>query len=320
MPTLPRGRRARVSPMPSIQLLPRLLWLLPALVLAACGGSAVPTPTAVPLPVATPVPPRPTAVPLTATPMPPSATLVPPTATPVPPPTATPAPPTATPGPPPSVAVLAYHHFGVPEAGDYNCTLDAFEDQLRWLHKHGYQSVLPQQLVDALHGKAALPEHPVVFTFDDNNAEQYTDAAPLLEKYGFRGAFFIDTVTIGKDYFMSSAELRDLEARGHVIGSHTWDHRDLAILTLPEVQHQLDLSEADLVRVLGHKPAFISYPFGTYNEALVAELQARGYQGGFRLRDPDQPQVDPAFMIHRQIIPGAWSLDDFVAQLHSMED
>ena len=75
---------------------------------------------------------------------------------------------------------LAYHHFGVPAAGDYDCSLETFEKHLRWLKKHDYESILPQQLVDAMHGKATLPAHPVMLTFDDNNAEQYLDAAPLL--------------------------------------------------------------------------------------------------------------------------------------------
>ncbi|MDQ2806171.1 MAG: polysaccharide deacetylase family protein, partial [Chloroflexota bacterium] len=228
-------------------------------------------------------------------------------------------PPTATPGPPPQIAVLVYHHFGVPAAGDYDCSLDKFEDQLQWLKAQGYESVLPQQWLDAAAGRTPLPPHPVMFTFDDNNGEQYTDAAPLLEKYGYRGVFFIMTVTIGKRYYMKADQLRDLERRGHVIGGHTWDHRNMAILTLEELQKQLDLSESDLNEVLGHKPQFVSYPFGAYTEDVVAELEHRGYHGAFRLRDPADPQVAPQFMIHRQIIPGVWSIEDFADNVHNME-
>ncbi len=299
-----------------------LLCLLPALISACQGAPAtvtavptVPPPVTVAVPSPQVIPPSATAtaVPatVTLTARPPTATLVPATAT---------LPPlTATPGPAPQIAVLAYHHFGVPAAGDYDCPLDKFEDHLHWLKAHGYESVLPQQLVDAIAGRATLPPHPVMFTFDDNNGEQYTDAAPLLEQYGYHGAFFVMTVTIGKRYYMKADQLRDLERRGHVIGGHTWDHRDMAILTPKELQFQLDQSEADLNEVLGHKPLFLSYPFGAYTEDVAAEVEKRGYAGAFRLRDANDPQVAPQFMIHRQIIPGVWSIEQFAASVHSME-
>ncbi|HET7081172.1 MAG TPA: polysaccharide deacetylase family protein [Chloroflexia bacterium] len=286
------------------------LILLPAL-LVACGGNSVDVTPGAPSPVraATVAPTLPAA---------PTDTAIRPTDTAVLP-NPTPAPPTATPGPPPAIAVLAYHHFDVPAAGDYNVPLTKFELHLKWLKHNDYDSVSPQQLVDAIHGRATLPAHPVLITFDDDNSEQYTEAAPLLEKYGYRGAFFIDTVTIGKRYFMTADQLRDLEHRGHTIGTHTWDHRDLAILTMDEVKEQLDRSESDIEAVLGHKPLFMSYPFGAYNPEIVAELKARGYHGAFRLRASDDPVVDPAFMIHRQIIAGVWSVKDFANNVHWME-
>ena len=283
-----------------------------AVLAAACGGNtAANTPIApsfVPAATVAPTPtagaPTNTAIPATATEAPPSATA---------------APPSATPGLLPSIAVLAYHHFGVPAAGDYDVPLNKFEMHLKWLKHNDYESVSPQQLVDAIHDGYTLPAHPVMITFDDDNSEQYTDAAPLLEKYGYRGAFFIDTVTIGKRYFMTADQLKDLERRGHTLGTHTWDHRDLAILTMDEVKDQLNRSESDLEEVLGHKPLFMSYPFGAYNAEIVAELEARGYHGAFRLRDHADPVVDPAFMIHRQIIPGVWSMKDFANNVHWME-
>ncbi len=302
---------------PDRLLLLPLLWLL--LMLSSACQSTPAAQTDVPAADTTELVPRPAGADLPTAP-PPSATALPPTATPVlSPPTATIVPPTITPGPLPQIAVLAYHHFGVPAAGEYDCPLEKFEDQLRWLKTHHYESVLPQQLIGAAAGRSTLPAHPVMFTFDDNNGEQYTDAAPLLEQYGYRGAFFIMTVTIGKRYYMKADQLKDLERRGHTIGGHTWDHRNVAILTAEELATQLNRSENDLNEVLGHKPQFMSYPFGLYTPDVVADLQKRGYQGAFRLRDPDDPKVAPQFMIHRQVIPGTWSIDEFADTVHSME-
>jgi peptidoglycan/xylan/chitin deacetylase (PgdA/CDA1 family) len=287
--------------------------------LGGCGGDPPPTETPVPIPPAltnTPVPPPATRVPPTAT------RAVPPTATP-PPPSPTPLPPTATPPPPAGpvhVPVLAYHLINIPAGGEYNVSEADFADQMKWLYDNGYHSISPAQLVAAITTGAPLPPHPVCITFDDNQVSPYIHALPILKWYGFTAAFFIQTVTIGKDGFMDAAQIKDLADQGFTIGSHTWDHRILPQQIDSELQRQLDLSGDDLTEILGHPPDYLSYPSGLYDQRVVDALKAHGYQGAFRLHDRDDPVVDPAFMIPRQIIAAPWSLDDFISNLHRMEE
>lgn len=291
------------------------------LVLAACDTPAPPAPT--------PILPRPSASP---TPQPtgqamPSPSNVFPTATaeaaePSPdrtePPSPEPEVPTPVPGIWGGVAILAYHHLNVPAGGVYNCSLADFAAQVGWLQANGYQSVLPADVLAAQAGRSHLPAHAVLFTFDDNNQEQYTLAAPILERAGYRGAFFVDTVTIGKRHFMTAAELQDLVARGHVVGSHTWSHRNLAILTPEEVDQQLAQANADLTKVLGAPPQFLSYPYGVYSAEVAAQVAAHGYLAAFRLHDPHDPPVAPAFMLPRQIVNGRWKLPAFIRNIAIM--
>ena len=82
----------------------------------------------------------------------------------------------------------------------------------------------------------------------------------------------------------------------------------------------MNLSGDDLSAILGHPPEYLSYPSGLYDQRVVDALKAHGYKGAFRLHDRDDPPVDPAFMIRRQIIAGTWSLDDFIYNVHTMEE
>lgn len=62
-----------------------------------------------------------------------------------------------------------------------------------------------------------------------------TLAAPILEKYGLKGIFFISTEYINTPLFLSSAQLQELSDRGHHIGSHAHSHKPLTTLSENEI-------------------------------------------------------------------------------------
>lgn len=64
---------------------------------------------------------------------------------------------------------------------------DDFREQVAYLAEEGFAAITLEQLFAAwLHGGAA-PVAPVVLTFDDGYASQYTDAMPVLEEHGWPG-------------------------------------------------------------------------------------------------------------------------------------
>lgn len=78
-------------------------------------------------------------------------------------------------------------------------------------------------------------EIQVDFTFDDGGVSFLTLAAPILEKYGLKGIFFISTEYINTPLFLSSAQLQELSDRGHHIGSHAHSHKPLTTLSENEI-------------------------------------------------------------------------------------
>jgi len=71
----------------------------------------------------------------------------------------------------------------------------------------------------------------VSLTFDDGKRDHLLHAVPLLEKYGFRGTFYIIAGRVPEkaDSWINApmcwAEIRMIAQRGHEIGNHSLNHR-----------------------------------------------------------------------------------------------
>ncbi len=81
---------------------------------------------------------------------------------------------------------------GYPYPGIYPTSTDQLDDQLLELGRH-FELISGDDLVGAVNGGDALPERACLITFDDGLREQFTEAAPVLERHGVRAVFFICT-------------------------------------------------------------------------------------------------------------------------------
>src|ERR1700744_4849550 len=130
------------------------------------------------------------------------------------------------------VPVLCYHQIrdwrptDSKTAKDYIMPIASFKEHIKMLHDSGYHTILPDQLYDYLTKGTKLPSKPILLTFDDTDLDQYTIAWPEMKKYGFRGLFFVMTVSLGKPHYMSKEQVKALSDAGNIIGSHTWDHHN----------------------------------------------------------------------------------------------
>ncbi|HKP52504.1 MAG TPA: polysaccharide deacetylase family protein [Chloroflexia bacterium] len=216
------------------------------------------------------------------------------------------------------VPIFCYHHIRDWEKSDseddraYIVPPSDLEAQLKWLKEDGYHSVSSEQVYEYYANGRPLPDKPIMLTFDDNDDNQYTNALPLLTKYGFKATFFIMTVTIGQENYMNAVQLKELDREGHDIQPHTWDHH---LVTQYETDEDWQLQIAgpkkELETLLGHPTPFFAYPFGIYNAQVVEKLKSYGYKAAFRLRDIEDPDADPVFAIKRYIANGYWDLDQF---------
>ena len=64
--------------------------------------------------------------------------------------------------------------------------------------------------------------------------------------------------------------------KGHMVASHTWDHKDLTTLTFDQIHDEFYRVELALERLLGVKPAFLRPPYGNYNNLVRQVAYERG--------------------------------------------
>ncbi|QCR22216.1 polysaccharide deacetylase family protein [Pontibacter sp. SGAir0037] len=210
------------------------------------------------------------------------------------------------------VPILCYHQIrdwnarDSQAAKDYIVPVERFKEQLKMLADSGYQTILPDQLFAYLATGAPLPDKPVILTFDDTNLDQYTVALPELEKHGFKGVFFIMTVSLGRPRYMSRAQVKELADAGHVIGSHTWDHQNVKKLKEQDWVTQVEKPSRQLEEITGQPVKYFAYPFGLWNKEAIPELKSRGIAAAFQL-STSRDEEEPLYTIRRLIASGHWS-------------
>jgi peptidoglycan/xylan/chitin deacetylase (PgdA/CDA1 family) len=177
-----------------------------------------------------------------------------------------------------------------------------FSAQLDYLQCAGYTTITPSQLLEAIEGRRALPQKPIVLTFDDGYGDHYTQAFPILKQHGMTGAFAIITVFVegGGDY-MSWSQIKEMSESGMEIMSHTVTHIDLNSSDDASVAGQLRDSRAAIEQRTGEAPGVLVYPSGEPFRSgteerqahVVSMLEEAGYRAGL-LAGPSSATQDPA--------------------------
>jgi peptidoglycan/xylan/chitin deacetylase (PgdA/CDA1 family) len=210
------------------------------------------------------------------------------------------------------VPILCYHQIrewrstDSKTARDYIVPESTFREQMKMLSDSGYHTILPDELISYLERGEKLPAKPIMLTFDDTDLSQFTTAQPELEKSGFKGVFFIMTVSLNRRGYMSSDQVKELSDKGNVIGSHTWDHHNVKKYTAPDWIIQVEKPTIQLEKITGVKVKYFAFPFGLWSSTNIPELKKRGFSGAFQLATK-RDASDPLFTIRRIIVPGAWS-------------
>ena len=211
------------------------------------------------------------------------------------------------------VPVLCYHQIrdwssGVSKSSrDIVVPVSLFQAHLKMLADSGYHTVLPDQLYDYLAYGSPLPEKPVMLTYDDTDDDQFNIARTEMKKYGFKGVYFIMTVSINRPRYMTREQIKLLSDEGNVISSHTWDHHTVpSYKTDEDWLEQIEKPKKKIEEITGKPAQYFAYPYGLWKKEFIPEFKKRGIKAAFILstkRDAD----DPLYTIRRMIGSGLWS-------------
>ena len=122
------------------------------------------------------------------------------------------------------------------------------------------------------HGATDGPRR-VALTFDDGPTAGATDSTlDVLAELGVKAAFFV----IGRNVAKHPDLLRRIQAEGHLIGNHTYDHCRLGVLRgLHFWRDQIARTDDAIERVLGQRPLFFRPPIG-HKTPIIMSAARRG--------------------------------------------
>ncbi|MBW0503710.1 hypothetical protein O181_043425 [Austropuccinia psidii MF-1] len=116
-------------------------------------------------------------------------------------------------------------------------------------------------------------------TFDDGPYLYENQISDYLTSRKIQGTFFVNGYNYDCIYdqkFVS--QLQHTFKQGHLIGSHSWSHPNITRLSKAQFEHQLDLVETALIKILGIKPRYFRPPYGDINDQNIRVLKSRGYK------------------------------------------
>ncbi len=211
------------------------------------------------------------------------------------------------------VPVLCYHRISEGNKGDYTVSPATFSAHMKILADSGYHSISPAELYDYLVLNKTLPEKPVLITFDDSRVEHSAIAAPVMEKNGFKGVFFIMTITYNKKNYMTTEQIAALAKAGHTIGLHTWDHTMVSkFKDTTDWQKQIAKPQAKLSTIIGMPVEYFAYPNGVFNHEGAKGL-SKYFKISFILASKRDSLV-PLQTVRRMIVPD-WSAESMLKSM-----
>ena len=206
------------------------------------------------------------------------------------------------------VPVLCYHHIRKKAGGnpDYAVSPAAFAEQMKVLADSGYKTVLPDDIYEYLVHDHKLPAKPVMISFDDTDEEQFTVGKTEMDKYGFKGVYFIMTISINRKRYMTKEQLKQLSDEGHVIAAHTWDHHKVTDYKDADWDTQFIKPRRQLEAITGKPINYFAFPFGIWDSTSLVQLKTRGYKLAFILSGK-RDSTEPLYTLRRMIVPGNWT-------------
>lgn len=221
------------------------------------------------------------------------------------------------------VPILMYHHVGEPPAKasamrrDLTVSASDFEQQAQWLHDQGFTSITLNDIYQYSQGKFTLPKKPVVFTFDDGYDDVFTDAIPILKKYGFVGSFGIITgyphLQMGDNFYASWQEIAAAFDAGNEIVCHTQDHFDGTNkkYSADFIFQNLSGCQNDISSHLGSVEPIMIYPYGHYNAVYLTQAKKAGFVMGVTVHEGDVINLDDLMEIPRVRVHGREDFERF---------
>lgn len=197
------------------------------------------------------------------------------------------------------IPVLVYHHILPKEEMVTNAStvsVQSFDQQMAFLADEQFNTISTTQLYDYLEGRQILPVNSILITFDDGLLSTKVYAYPILKEHGFTAVQHIissrtarfegEQIFDGKGplQFFTADEMQQM-TDVFQYEAHTHDLHQFSKGTNTGIA--MGLSTADIVKdlkqnvTLLNNATSLAYPFGHYDDAMIAAMKEVGLLIGF---------------------------------------
>jgi len=229
------------------------------------------------------------------------------------------------------VPILMYHSISEhasPKYKPFAVSPALFAEHMDYLHQLAYTPITVTQFINArVKGSSALPERPVILTFDDGFADFFTGAFPTLLRYGFPATLYVTTAFVnGTSRWLQREgeaarpmltwdQLTEISAAGIECGGHSHRHPQLDTLPLAQAQDEIVHCKKLLEDHLGQEVSTYAYPYGYHSAAIKRLVLQAGYTSACTVKNEMSSEAtDPFALVRLTVSPGT-NLDALVTLL-----
>lgn len=161
----------------------------------------------------------------------------------------------------------------------------------------------------------------VQFTFDDGpDLAKTPKVLDALKKYNLQATFFVEGINLAGESEQAlerRALLKRMVDEGHVIGNHTFDHKDLCRLSMEKAAWELDTTTALIKNSANYPVTLVRPPYGKKCRSLNKLLSNKNLTPVYWQIDPREWERDAK--THQVKTPDQ-ILEGIMKQYHQLHD
>ena len=168
-----------------------------------------------------------------------------------------------------------------------------FAKQIAYLKKKEFDFYTVSELVNFYKNNGKFPPKGIALTFDDGWEDNYTNAFPVLQKFGVKATIFLVSSCIGQTSakvtpegegaraHLSQMQILEMSQYGIEFGSHSSNHKLFNRISTEEIELEVRESKSYIENLLQKECSVFAYPAGFYTEAAKKIIKNSGYNAAF---------------------------------------